>query len=153
MRISGISTIVVAVALSAAATTAGAATLSSGQSADGQRHTSASRTSAPSPSAVVAAARAAALAHSAQTGIGRDNQLVATDVMIDASGTQHVRFHQTYRGIPVTGGDLIVHLRSDSSYLDVTRAAHSAVSVKTTTAKVTARQAKAKAARLVHGGT
>lgn len=152
MRISGISTIVVAVALSAAATTAGAATLSSSQSSDGRQQTAA-RTSAPSPSAVVAAARAAALAHSAQTGIGRDNQLVATDVMIDASGTQHVRFHQTYRGIPVTGGDLIVHLRSDSTYLDVTRAAHSAVSVKTTTAKLTAAQAKAKAARLVHGGT
>ena len=151
MRISGISTIVVAVALSAAATTAGAATLSSTQSAGHQQ--TAGRTSAPSPSAVVAAARAAALAHSAQTGIGRDNQLVATDVMIDASGTQHVRFHQTYRGIPVTGGDLIVHLRSDSTYLDVTRAAHSAVSVKTTTAKLSTAQAKAKAARQVHGGT
>jgi Zn-dependent metalloprotease len=37
---------------------------------------------------------------------------VARDVMIDADGTEHVRFDRTWRGLPVIGGDVVVHSRN-----------------------------------------
>jgi zinc metalloprotease ZmpA len=36
---------------------------------------------------------------------------VARDVIVDADGTEHVRFDRTYAGLPVMGGDLVVHSR------------------------------------------
>ena len=37
---------------------------------------------------------------------------VAKDVIVDADGTEHVRFDRTYRGMPVIGGDFVVHSRN-----------------------------------------
>jgi Zn-dependent metalloprotease len=34
---------------------------------------------------------------------------VARDVMIDRDGTEHVRMERTYEGLPVIGGDMVVH--------------------------------------------
>ncbi|HKN77844.1 MAG TPA: M4 family metallopeptidase [Lysobacter sp.] len=34
------------------------------------------------------------------------------DVVVDANGTEHVRFERTYRGLPVIGGDFVVHSRN-----------------------------------------
>ena len=34
------------------------------------------------------------------------------DVIIDADGTEHVRFERNFRGMPVIGGDLVVHSRN-----------------------------------------
>ena len=34
---------------------------------------------------------------------------VARDVMIDRDGTEHVRMERTYQGLPVIGGDMVVH--------------------------------------------
>ncbi len=36
---------------------------------------------------------------------------LARDVIVDADGTEHVRFDRSYRGLPVIGGDLVVHSR------------------------------------------
>ncbi|MFC7302306.1 M4 family metallopeptidase [Cognatiluteimonas weifangensis] len=36
---------------------------------------------------------------------------VAGDVVVDANGTEHVRFSRTYRGLPVIGGDFVLHSR------------------------------------------
>ncbi|MBN7137277.1 hypothetical protein A7A76_21390, partial [Lysobacter enzymogenes] len=36
---------------------------------------------------------------------------VARDVMIDRDGTEHVRMERTYQGLPVVGGDFVVHSR------------------------------------------
>ena len=33
----------------------------------------------------------------------------AKDAIVDADGTEHVRFSRTYKGLPVIGGDVIVH--------------------------------------------
>ncbi|GHH76658.1 peptidase M4 [Streptomyces sulfonofaciens] len=107
----------------------------------------------PSQAAVVDAARSAAFAHAAQTGLGRQSGLVATDVMVDQDGKQHVRFSQTYRKLPVVGADIVVHLAADSRYLGVTRAADKPVSVPTVAAKVTAGQARDKAVAAVAKGT
>jgi zinc metalloprotease ZmpA len=37
---------------------------------------------------------------------------IVRDVIVDAKGTEHVRFDRTYRGLPVIGGDLVVHSRN-----------------------------------------
>ncbi|WP_181387227.1 M4 family metallopeptidase [Streptomyces sp. Act143] len=40
---------------------------------------------------------------------GSHENLVAKDVMKDADGTVHTRYARTYQGLPVEGGDLVVH--------------------------------------------
>ncbi|HQY81465.1 MAG TPA: PepSY domain-containing protein, partial [Thermomonas sp.] len=37
---------------------------------------------------------------------------IARSVNVDADGTEHVRFDRTYRGMPVIGGDFVVHSRN-----------------------------------------
>jgi len=37
---------------------------------------------------------------------------LASDAIVDADGTEHVRFQRTYRGLPVIGGDFVVHSRN-----------------------------------------
>jgi Zn-dependent metalloprotease len=36
----------------------------------------------------------------------------ARDVIVDAKGIEHVRFARTYRGLPMIGGDLVLHSRN-----------------------------------------
>lgn len=47
--------------------------------------------------------------HPGATRWASDQDLRATDTVVDADGTSHVRFERTYRGLPVVGGDLVVH--------------------------------------------
>ncbi|MEU6371027.1 M4 family metallopeptidase [Streptomyces sp. NPDC046931] len=103
---------------------------------------------APSP---VDAARAAAFAHASATGVTRGDTLRAKDAMTDPDGRQHVRFIRSHRGMPVLGGDLIVHLDRRGGYLGVTRAADHAVQPPTTEANLTAQQAERKAADTAQG--
>ncbi|MFG2718995.1 M4 family metallopeptidase [Streptomyces sp. NPDC048416] len=100
---------------------------------------------------VIDAARAAAVAHASATGVGKDDTLQATDVLVDPDGKSHVRFVRTHLGLPVLGGDLVIHLDKRSAYTGVTRALRGQVAVATTSAKVTAEQAKAKAAATAKG--
>ncbi|MET0581123.1 MAG: M4 family metallopeptidase [Pseudoxanthomonas sp.] len=44
--------------------------------------------------------------------ISQNDQFVARDVTVDRDGTEHVRFNRTYAGLPVIGGDFVVHSRS-----------------------------------------
>lgn len=39
------------------------------------------------------------------------DQFVVRDTIRDADGTEHVRFDRTWRGLPVIGGDVVVHQR------------------------------------------
>src|SRR4029079_5605311 len=36
----------------------------------------------------------------------------AGSVVVDAKGTEHVRFTRSYRGLPVIGGDFVLHSRN-----------------------------------------
>ncbi|WP_439940004.1 M4 family metallopeptidase [Streptomyces sp. BBFR115] len=121
-----------------------AATPTTGASAAGR--------TAAATAATVEAARTAAFAHAAATGVGSQTRLTAVDVMADQDGKRHVRFTQTYRGVPVVGGDLVVHLSAGSTYLGVTRAAAKAVSLPSTAAELTRRQAEQHAVAQVPGG-
>ncbi|MEK8034464.1 M4 family metallopeptidase [Ideonella sp. DXS29W] len=73
---------------------------------------------APAAPARHADAVSRALAHLSahSSGPGRpalsnteDVQFEARDVIVDADGTEHVRFAQRYRGLRVIGGDAVVH--------------------------------------------
>ncbi|MFC5569027.1 M4 family metallopeptidase [Lysobacter yangpyeongensis] len=50
--------------------------------------------------------------HQAATRTSAGDQFVTRDVVVDADGTEHVRFDRTYEGLPVIGGDLVVHSRN-----------------------------------------
>jgi zinc metalloprotease ZmpA len=62
---------------------------------------------APGP---VAYANAALAAHRADLGAGGADQFTATSVTTDADGTAHVRYDRTFHGLPVLGGEVVVHV-------------------------------------------
>ncbi|MET8030817.1 M4 family metallopeptidase [Streptomyces avermitilis] len=106
---------------------------------------------AAAASSPVDAARAAAFAHASATGVSQGDTLQAKDVLTDPDGKQHVRFVRTHQGLPVLGGDLVVHLTKRSTYLGVTRAADHTVKPATSQAKLTPAQAEQKAAAAAQG--
>ncbi|MGW1807935.1 M4 family metallopeptidase [Streptomyces sp. NPDC002078] len=147
MRRPHIRSVAVAIAVTTAATGL-AGTAFAGPSTGVERSSASATTNA---TAVVEAARTAAFAHATATGVSQGDELHAQDVMIDPEGARHVRFVRTHDGMPVLGGDLIVHLDHKLAYTGVTRAAGHAVEPATTKAKLTADQAAAKAAQAAKG--
>ncbi|MFJ8608034.1 M4 family metallopeptidase [Streptomyces sp. NPDC093675] len=147
MRVKLITKLAMAIAVSTAASASVALPASAAPGA-----AASSRHAAPTGSAIAESARAAALSHRVQAGLAAKSGLVASDVMVDASGKQHVRFSQTYRGIPVEAADIVVHLDAASRYLGVTRASATVVSLPSVHADVTEAQARGKAASRVNRG-
>ncbi|WP_369142771.1 M4 family metallopeptidase [Streptomyces sp. R44] len=83
-------------------------------------------------------------------GLGVKEELVVKDVVKDADGTVHTRYERTYAGLPVLGGDLVVHRAADGAVKDVTKAVEAAIQVASLTPKQTptsARSAAVKAAK------
>lgn len=66
-------------------------------------------------------ARGYAAANAAVTHFGPDQELVVRDAIIDADGTEHVRFDRTYRGLRVIGGDLVVHTAASGLFTGVSQ--------------------------------
>ncbi|MFT2017788.1 M4 family metallopeptidase [Streptomyces sp. 796.1] len=81
-----------------------------------------------------------ATATTAQTadalGLGNQEKLVVKDVIEDRDGTTHTRYERTYAGLPVLGGDLVVHEARSGKVKGVTKATKSTIKVATTTAKL-----------------
>ncbi|MFE1291023.1 M4 family metallopeptidase [Streptomyces sp. NPDC058751] len=65
--------------------------------------------------ALVKSAGAAAGATAERLGLGAREELVVKDVVQDRDGTTHTRYERTYAGLPVLGGDLVVHEKSGRS--------------------------------------
>ncbi|WP_405995552.1 M4 family metallopeptidase [Streptomyces sp. NBC_00986] len=149
MRGPHIRSLAVAVAVTTAAT--GMAGTAFAGPATGTDRATASTETGTSAASVVTAARAAAFAHASATGVTRGDELRAQDVMIDPEGARHVRFLRTHQGMPVLGGDLVVHLSHRLAYTGVTRTAGQSIKPATTQAKLTADQAEAKAAAVAKG--
>ncbi|MCX5055338.1 MULTISPECIES: M4 family metallopeptidase [unclassified Streptomyces] len=149
MRRPHIRNVAVAVAVTTAAT--GLAGTAFAGPATGTGHTT-SATAGASATSVVSAARAAAFAHASATGVSHGDELQAGDVMIDPEGARHVRFTRVHEGMPVLGGDLVVHLNEQLAYSGVTRAAgHTVKPAAATAAKLSAGQAEQKAATVAKG--
>ncbi|WP_299534850.1 M4 family metallopeptidase [uncultured Streptomyces sp.] len=64
--------------------------------------------------------------------LGAEEELLPKDVVKDADGTVHTRYARTYAGLPVIGGDLIVHQKTGSR--TVTRNTDAKIAVPTTEA-------------------
>ncbi|MGP8296882.1 M4 family metallopeptidase [Streptomyces inhibens] len=142
----------VAIAVTTAATLmAGVAGTASAITAASPAAAPVSLSSSPGLQKVVDTARAAAFTHASASGVGKKDTLKAVDTLIDRDGKQHVRFIRTHRGLPVLGGDLVVHLTAKSAYESVTRAYRHQVAVATTDPKLSAGQAEAKAAAVAKG--
>ncbi|MGW3208960.1 M4 family metallopeptidase [Streptomyces sp. NPDC001135] len=85
---------------------------------------------AAAPVTLSAAARTGliqqAQADAAQTaqhiGLGAKEKLVVKDVVKDVDGTVHTRYERTYAGLPVLGGDLVVHTAKSGRTEGVTTA-------------------------------
>nr|WP_206345212.1 M4 family metallopeptidase [Streptomyces thermoviolaceus] len=138
---------------------AAGALLSTGVAASASAQTTAAsevRTPAAAPAALSAAARTSLLqqaqADAAQTaqqiGLGAEEKLVAKDVVRDADGTVHTRYERTYAGLPVLGGDLVVHTSPAGKTKGVTKATEASIKVASLTPKVAAATAEKQAVSL-----
>ncbi|MEU8589941.1 M4 family metallopeptidase [Streptomyces sp. NPDC048664] len=74
-------------------------------------------------------AQAAATETARQIGLGAKEKLIVKDVVKDADGTVHTRYERTYAGLPVLGGDLVVHASKSGRTEGVTRATNAAIKV------------------------
>ncbi|NYV76900.1 M4 family metallopeptidase [Streptomyces sp. UH6] len=96
-------------------------------------------TPAPSQAAAVPAAMPVQLSPAARTallkaaegrvadtgkaiGLASGEKLVVRDVVQDADGSLHTRYERTYQGLPVLGGDLVVHTAPSGERQGVTKA-------------------------------
>lgn len=66
----------------------------------------------PQKSAVIARANTLLGSNATLARRAAADAFVARDVIVDADGTEHVRFDRTFNGLPVIGGDIIVHSRN-----------------------------------------
>ncbi|MFF9166685.1 MULTISPECIES: M4 family metallopeptidase [unclassified Streptomyces] len=90
----------------------------------------------PSRATAIAHAADVLRSHATALGLTGAERTTVRDVIVDKDGTQHVRYDRTYHGLPVLGGDFVVHLAPDGSYRSASRATRATVSLPTVTPKV-----------------
>ncbi|WP_370467055.1 M4 family metallopeptidase [Streptomyces sp. 5-10] len=143
-------------AIAAGTAVAAAALLASGLTAGTAGAAPADATSSAQPAALSASARAELLREANATkadtasslGLGAKEKLVVKDVIKDADGTTHTRYDRTYDGLPVLGGDLIVHRAKGGDVRSVTKATKATVKVASTTAGIAPSAAAKSAVKL-----
>ncbi|MEV6790649.1 M4 family metallopeptidase [Streptomyces sp. NPDC051320] len=91
------------------------------------------------------AAAAGTAGTAGELSLGSKEKLVVRDVIKDANGTTHTRYERTYDGLPVLGGDLVVHTAKSGSVSGVTKATKATIKVASTTAAVKPAAAQQKA--------
>lgn len=105
-RAAGVSSALAVTALVAVSVTA---TASAGSGSE-------STTRALDPEGVVRTALAAVADHPVALSVGKNQEFRVTDTIVGADGTTHVRMDRMYKGLPVLGGDMVVHQAADGSY-------------------------------------
>ncbi|MET7457864.1 M4 family metallopeptidase [Streptomyces sp. NPDC005574] len=93
--------------------------------------------------ALLKKAKAAAAGTARRLDLGAGEKLLVKDVVQDADGTTHTRYDRTYDGLPVLGGDLVVHV--DDGRTTVSTATDKDLAVPSTKARVSAATARSKA--------
>ncbi|MEU9041198.1 MULTISPECIES: M4 family metallopeptidase [unclassified Kitasatospora] len=78
-------------------------------------------------------------------GLSGQEKLVTKDVVQDANGGRHLRYERTYAGLPVLGGDLIVHQDAAGATKSVTKASQADLAGVETTPALAAPKAQAAA--------
>ncbi|MEU7135473.1 M4 family metallopeptidase [Streptomyces sp. NPDC046261] len=105
----------------------GSATASADKSSGGQQLA----LSAGQKASAIRDAQGEASSTAAKIGLDGKEKLVVRDVIKDADGTVHTRYERTYDGLPVLGGDLVVHQKK-SGARDVTKATDAEIAVPST---------------------
>ncbi|MYR86855.1 peptidase M4 family protein, partial [Streptomyces sp. SID685] len=77
--------------------------------------------------------------------LGAKEKLVVKDVVKDVDGTVHTRYERTYAGLPVLGGDLVVHTAKSGKTEGVTKANKATIKVASLTPKLTPAKAEKQA--------
>ncbi|MET9789341.1 M4 family metallopeptidase [Streptomyces canus] len=80
-----------------------------------------------------------------EIGLGSKEKLVVKDVVKDVDGTVHTRYERTYDGLPVLGGDLVVHESKSGATEGVSKATKATIRVSSLTPKVTVAKAEKQA--------
>ncbi|MGX1133272.1 Zn-dependent metalloprotease [Streptomyces glaucescens] len=90
-----------------------------------------------------------------EIGLGAKERLVVRDVVKDADGSLHTRYERTYDGLPVLGGDLVVHESPTGKSEGVTRATKAKIAVSDLTPDITKSAAETQAVKRAKalGGT
>ncbi|WP_435279960.1 M4 family metallopeptidase [Streptomyces sp. 1222.5] len=98
--------------------------------------------------ALIKGAQQNAAATARTLGLGAHEKLIAKDVIKNNDGTLHTRYERTYAGLPVLGGDLIVHAPPASAATGVVGTTFNnkhVIKVSSTTVAVNKAAAEAKA--------
>ncbi|WP_086559301.1 M4 family metallopeptidase [Streptomyces africanus] len=103
---------------------------------------------APARAALIKEQQADAARTADEIGLGEQEKLVVRDVVKDADGTVHTRYERTYAGLPVLGGDLVVHASKSGAAKGVTRATKAKIEVGSLKPAVTAAKAEKQAVTL-----
>ncbi|MGW6912877.1 M4 family metallopeptidase [Kitasatospora sp. NPDC054939] len=93
-------------------------------------------------SALLGAAEASAARTAAALQLDAQEKLLPRSVLKDADGTVHTRYERTFAGLPVLGGDLVVHTAPNGSIKGVNKAVEGPVAVASTTPARNAESAK-----------
>ncbi|MEV5339316.1 M4 family metallopeptidase [Streptomyces sp. NPDC052676] len=90
-----------------------------------------------------------------EIGLGAREKLVVRDVVKDADGSLHTRYERTYAGLPVLGGDLVVHESPTGKTEAVTKATKARIAVADLTPEVSETAAETQAVKRAKalGGT
>lgn len=81
-------------------------------------------------------------AENARTLAGSGHDYSARDLIVDADGSEHVRFARHYQGLPVIGGDVVVHTQAAGTLRKLSQTLRAAPLL-STTAKLDSQQAVA----------
>ncbi|GAA3179931.1 MULTISPECIES: M4 family metallopeptidase [Streptomyces] len=140
-RITGTAVAAAAALVAGVAATAGASTAPAFTSASPVALTTSHRAE------MIRDASAAKAQTAKELGLGSQEQLVVKDVIKDADGTVHTRYDRTFAGLPVLGGDMVVHRAKDGSIKSTTKSTQKTIKVASLTPKISA----AAAAQNAHG--
>ncbi|MFJ2809609.1 M4 family metallopeptidase [Kitasatospora sp. NPDC087271] len=95
--------------------------------------------------ALIASANQQSASFAQALGLSSQEKLVTKDVVQDTNGGRHLRYERTYAGLPVLGGDLIVHQDAAGATKSVTKASEADLSGVSTTPAQAAPKAQAAA--------
>ncbi|MET7604121.1 M4 family metallopeptidase [Streptomyces avermitilis] len=101
--------------------------------------------SAAARTSLIQKAEAATPETARQIGLGTKEKLVVRDVVKDADGTLHTRYERTYNGLPVLGGDLVVHQSKSGTTEGVTKATKATIKVASLKPQITSAKAEKQA--------
>ncbi|MFG2123354.1 M4 family metallopeptidase [Streptomyces sp. NPDC048710] len=101
--------------------------------------------SAAARTGLIQQAQADAARTAQHIGLGAKEKLVVKDVVKDVDGTVHTRYERTYAGLPVLGGDLVVHTTKSGSTEGISTATKAKLKLASLTPQIAAAKAEKQA--------